>query len=72
MRIRNEVHTRCDFASKQFDYYTNRLTEWKRTGGSIVGNNPQKYLKKLNQANRVWYYYSKEFGTTLKTINQIT
>lgn len=68
-KIRNETHTRCDFARLEFDRYSNLLSIWTKTKGSLIGNNPQKYLEKLNQCNRIWHFYCEEFSRTLKLIN---
>lgn len=59
--IRNEIHTRSDFASKQFIYWSNKLAAWQKICGSIQGNTPQGILKKLNQCNRIWFHYADEF-----------
>jgi hypothetical protein len=59
--IRKEVHTRSNFASSEFNRYAKLLSDKVNSNGHLVGNNPQKWLKKLNQANTVYHYYSKEY-----------
>jgi hypothetical protein len=60
--IRKEVHTRGNFAKDMFRHYTELLSQWLNTKGSLIGNNPQKYLKKLNQCNSIWHHYTKEYA----------
>lgn len=63
--IRNEIHTRADFARNKFNEYAKLLSDKVNGNGSIQGNNPQKWLRKMNQANRIWNYYVGVFGREL-------
>ena len=60
--IRKETHTRGNYAALCFYEYSQKLGEWTKTNGSIIGNTPQRILKKLNQANRIWHHYANEYS----------
>jgi len=66
--IPKEVHTRCGFASSEFNRYAKLLSDKVNSNGSIIGNNPQLWLRKLNQANRIWQYYASVFNNIVRSL----
>lgn len=63
--IRKEIHTRCDFASRKLTEHAERLAQSLKQG-SIAGVIPQRHINKINQANRIWFYYCKQFAKAIK------